>query len=317
MSHAHRHHDAHHSGQEPRFGQDRNKSKPAYGAFLMAILACAIAVASLPPFYPRVLAQIEKRTGAKIPPLFAVPATAEDATLAARLSALETRVQTLAAPAPAASPSDSGAATAQLDQRLTKLETQVQELTTRSAELQTLMRTALTDSRGLEKRLAVVLALQAAIVNGRPFMTELDWLRQYSNDDVTAAVTELLLPYSKRGVAPMIDLRDALDQSDFVEAIRNTALTDVSVATRVQRTTMNWLGDMGLTQKPTPLPVDAVLDEMRLAMARGQLSEALQASSKLQGPAAAMMAPWTTRAKARLMAEEIAQRLLTTTLQKN
>ena len=52
-------------------------------------------------------------------------------------------------------------------------------------------------------------------------------------------------------------------------------------------------------------------------MARGQLADALKASAKLEGPAAAMMAPWTSRAKARLMAEEVAQRLLMTTLQQN
>lgn len=306
----------------------RAKPRRAYGALLIALCAILIAIAALPPVYPHVIVEISRLTGLQWPVTISAPASVADTALTQRVAQLESQAQKLNAAQAAAA---SSAATDQSAAKIASLETQIVDLKAtlaaqktelaallaKNAEIQKLVQSAIGDTRGLEKRLAVVLALQAAIVNGRPFTVELDWLRQYSNDDVTAAVTDLLLPYAKRGVAPMNDLRDALEQSDFVETVRNTSLSDLSMVNRVQRATMNWFGDIGLTQKPSPLPIDAILDEMRLAMARGQLADALKASAKLEGPAAAMMAPWTSRAKARLMAEEVAQRLLMTTLQQN
>jgi hypothetical protein len=73
---------------------------------------------------------------------------------------------------------------------------------------------------------------------------------------------------------------------------------------------MGWMADFGVAQKPKPLDVDAILEQARIAMARGQISDALAAVQKLQGPPSTLMAPWMARAKVRLLIDDMVQRLL-------
>ena len=324
-------------------------ARRGFGALILSFLALAIAIVSLPPVYQIVAARAVAFGVPQV--LLPQPVSPQGAlkseiqNLAARVAYLDANLRLLANAPPAAAPVDGQAAPlgpppsdaslslrlGDVEKKLTALEASISEVAenlriqkreaaqdaAKNQDIVKALQAMVGDARGKEKRLAVVLALQSAVINGRSFSTELDWLRQYANDDVTAAATDLLLPYAKRGVAPLMDLRDALDQSDFVDSIRNSVIADAPLMARMQRSASNWLGDIGLMRKPDPLPVDAVLEEMRLAMSRGQLGEALQLGAKLQGATAAMMSPWVARAKARLLAEEITQRLLTLTLQKD
>jgi hypothetical protein len=45
-------------------------------------------------------------------------------------------------------------------------------------------------------------------------------------------------------------------------------------------------------------------------MARGQIADAVAAVQTLQGPPSALMAPWISRAKVRLLIDDMVQRLL-------
>jgi len=146
--------------------------------------------------------------------------------------------------------------------------------------------------------------------DGRPFVAELEWLRRSASDEVTTAAVDVLLPYARRGVATVADLRDALFQSEFAEAVRRAALSDTSYLDRVQRGLTGWMADFGIAQKPKPLDVDAILEEARIAIARGQIAEAMAAVQRLEGPPSALMAPWVARAKVRLLIDEMVQRIL-------
>ncbi len=144
--------------------------------------------------------------------------------------------------------------------------------------------------RSSERRLALTLILQSAMRDGRPFVDELEWLRRSASDDVTDAAVDVLLPYARRGVATVADLRDALLQTEFADAVRRAAMSETSYVDRVHRGVTDWMADFGIVQKPKPLDVEAILEEARLAMARGQIAEALAAVQRLEGPAATMMA---------------------------
>jgi hypothetical protein len=167
--------------------------------------------------------------------------------------------------------------------------------------------------RTSERRLALTLILQSAMRDGRPFVNELDWLRRSASDDVTAAAVDVLLPYARRGVVTIADLRDVLFQSEFTDAVRRAALGETSYLDRVQRGVTGWIADVGMAQKPQPFEVDAILEEARLAIARGQIAESIASVQRLEGPPSVLLAPWIARAKVRLMIDEIVQRLLQST----
>jgi len=164
--------------------------------------------------------------------------------------------------------------------------------------------------RTSERRLALTLILQSAMRDGRPFVSELEWLRRSASDDVTAAAFDVLLPYARRGVVTIADLRDVLFQSEFSDAVRRAALSDTPYLDRVQRGVTGWIAEVGIVQKPQPFEVDAILEEARVAIARAQIAEAISAVQRLEGPPAILLAPWVARAKVRLMIDEMVQRLL-------
>ena len=164
--------------------------------------------------------------------------------------------------------------------------------------------------RTSERRLALTLILQSAMRDGRPFVSELEWLRRSASDDVTAAAVDVLLPYARRGVATIADLRDVLFQSEFSDAVRRAALSETPYLDRVQRGVTGWIAEVGIAQKPQPFEVDAILEEARVAIARGQIAETISAVQRLEGPPATLLAPWVARAKVRLMIDEMIQRLL-------
>jgi len=118
-----------------------------------------------------------------------------------------------------------------------------------------------------ERKLALTLVLQSAMRDGRPFLAELEWLRRTTSDDVTAAAVDVLLPYARRGVATIADLRDVLFQTEFSEAVRRAALRETSYLDRVQRSVSGWIAEFGMAQQPKPLDVDAILEEARIAIA--------------------------------------------------
>ncbi len=257
-------------------------------------------------------------------------APAAGAAVDARIAALETR---LSASGTTAGQTDAAAAerrAAALDARLAGLERSVAaaseaaaadrrataSLLERDAQALKALQAGAGEAQMNAKRLAAVLALRGAVLDGRPFTTELEWVRMLHDDDVTRAAVDFLTPYGKRGVAPLADLRDALDKSEFIDAVRQAA-DDASLMARANRYTTGWLADVGLTRKPDPSPTDTLLDEARSAMAQGRLPEALNFVLELRGIAGTLMSPWVSRAKARLLVDEITQRLLQTAVQKN
>ena len=92
--------------------------------------------------------------------------------------------------------------------------------------------------------------------------------------------------------------------------MRRAALSETPYLERMQRGVTGWIAEVGIAQKPQPFEVDAILEEARVAIARGQIGEAISAVQRLEGPPATLLSPWVARAKVRLMIDEMVQRLL-------
>jgi hypothetical protein len=285
----------------------------ARAPMLVALSALAIAFAALPPVWSR-LNEITAAVSAQLnPPVWQVAEADREPTgtvgrpeadLRALLAA--SSVAPFAGSVAAAEPVAADSRDASLPARVESLQRAL-EATRKSLEG---LEQAVNRMRTSERRLALTLILQSAMRDGRPFVNELEWLRRSASDEVTAAAVDVLLPYARRGVATVADLRDALMQTEFADAVRRAALSDTSYLDRMQRGVTDWIADFGLVQKRKPLDVDAILEEARLAVARGQIAEALAAVQKLEGPPATMMAPWVARAKVRLLIDDMVQRIL-------
>ena len=288
----------------------------------IAICALLVAIASLPPVWPRVSDLLDEAgamlrhaalgladadepqsTGALSPPH---PLDQGRGRLLPPPSRPMTFPSGLASTEPLSSSSSIEGRDAALPARVDALQRSL-DAVRRSVET---LDQAVERMRTSERRLALTLILQSATRDGRPFVAELEWLRRSASDEVTAAAVDVLLPYARRGVATVADLRDALYQSELSDAVRRAAVSETSYLDRMQRGVTGWIADFGMTQKPKPLDVDAILDEARLAIARGLIAEATAAIQRLEGPPATLMAPWVARAKTRLLIDEMVQRLM-------
>jgi Mitochondrial inner membrane protein len=289
-------------------------------SLFIAICAMIVACASLPPVWAR-LVPLSADAVARVRLAVAGPADEGDpqstATVMARqadeLRTLFSESQPRSAiPPVAAVASEPGAAQAtpiETQDALARVETLRRAVDAMRKTVEGLEQ-VVERMRGSERRLALTLILQSATRDGRPFVTELEWLRRSASDEVTAAAVDVLLPYARRGVATVADLRDALFQSELADAVRRAAVTETSYIDRLQRGIVGWMADFGIAQKPKPLDTDAILEEARLAIARGQIAEATAAVQRLEGPPSTLMAPWVARAKVRLLIDEMVQRLL-------
>ncbi|MCC6780223.1 MAG: hypothetical protein IT537_26910, partial [Hyphomicrobiales bacterium] len=264
--------------------------------------ALGVATAALPPVWGR-LDEIAAATLAQLhPPILTLADTDRETTGTVAKSEADLRALLLSAAAvvpfvggtTAAEPVAVDAKDASLPTRVESLQRAL-EATRKSLEG---LEQAVNRMRTSERRLALTLILQSAMRDGRPFVNELEWLRRSASDDVTAAAVDVLLPYARRGVATVSDLRDTLIQTEFADAVRRAALSETSYLDRMQRGVTDWVADFGPMQKPKPLDVDAILDEARLAVQR------------LEGPPATLMAPWVARAEVRLLIDDMVQRVL-------
>ncbi|PWT92344.1 MAG: hypothetical protein C5B56_02395 [Proteobacteria bacterium] len=288
-------------------------------ALFIAICAMITAIASLPPIWAR-LVPLSADAVARVRLAIVGPSdegdpqsTATVARQAEELRALFSESQPRPAIPPVAAVATEQLAppTTPIDSQdaLTRIETlrRAVDATRKSVEG---LEQVVERMRSSERRLALTLILQSATRDGRPFVTELEWLRRSASDEVTAAAVDVLLPYARRGVATVADLRDALFQSELADAVRRAAVGEATYLDRLQRGITGWMADFGIAQKPKPLDVDAILEEARLAIARGQIAEATAAVQRLEGPPSTLMAPWVARAKVRLLIDDMVQRLL-------
>lgn len=160
---------------------------------------------------------------------------------------------------------------------------------------------------------ALVLAsgqLRSALAGSQPFQSELQAVRQLGvNDAPVAQALDSIAPYAAKGVPTRPTLTDRF----------STLAGDIVRAANKGNGT-NWLDQVGGTlstlvtvrQQGAGVVGDsaqAIVARTEAALQEGNLAQAVKEASALQGPAAEAASGWLADAKARLAADEAAQRI--------
>lgn len=215
---------------------------------------------------------------------------------------------------------------------LSELRTIVTSLQGRSDEMQTALVQAKTDNDALGRTLADISArdvgaaamlltlteLRAAADRQTPFTQDLVMLRDLAQatDPELAASVDKLAPYAQTGILSSTGLKRELQASanDIISAKLNGE--DVSIKEKVKARLQSLF-----TIKKDGVSVAGsserkLIDQASAQLDRGDIAGARATLSKLDGPAATAVAPWTKKADATLAAQDLDAQLVNTIVAK-
>lgn len=229
-------------------------------------------------------------------PAVADPAVAD---LTAQLSALKADVarvgETLAALAAAGTTNGDGS-------RLRLLETQVAGLVDAAAKSKAENKPALSASA----LAAAATGLRAAVADGRPFADELRAVRAAAGPDAALAqALDALAPLSAAGV-PTLETLIARFKPLAGEAVRADDRGGEATWIDQVRGALTTLATIRPRGEVAGDGAAAVVARAEAALGKRDLSRATEELSTLQGPAAAVVAPWLSAGRGRLAADAAA-----------
>lgn len=174
----------------------------------------------------------------------------------------------------------------------------------------------LATAQGLQRnqRLMIAMGIHQAVLEGRPFATEIDLMARIAQDETTQAILEVLRPYALKGVLSLHALREALNEEALVSALWDAERADVGYWEQLNTQAQDWLAGTGLTRE-SPLPLSLrILEEAKKALGQGDLPLTLSYLALMEGKGNPLLAPWLQWARDRQLVDEIVQKLILSSL---
>ena len=152
------------------------------------------------------------------------------------------------------------------------------------------------------------LNLQSVMATSRPYLRELEALRDAARPALPASLGDPLISHAARGLATPAELRDAF--LELAPALVTRAAPETDWIGWCARLLRRLLAPLGLAEPPPPGATETTIANVSRLLARGLVAPALTDVETLDAALQPLVTGWIAQARARVAAEQAVQEII-------